>query len=52
MAFYIANSYFEIHNDIFANGATQEAVNNDDLKGVHIIVYVSKKSRKLYKYKS
>ena len=38
IASYIANPYFEIHKDMLAHGATQEAINNDDLTGVHIIV--------------
>ena len=38
MASYISNVYFEIHKDMLAHGATQEAVNNDDLSGVHIII--------------
>lgn len=38
VASYISNLYFEIHKDMLAHGATQEAVNNDDLAGVHIII--------------
>ena len=38
IASYVSNSYFEIHKDMLAHGATQEAVNNDDLAGVHIII--------------
>ena len=38
IASYIANPYFEIHKDMLAHGATQEAINNNDLVGVHIIV--------------
>lgn len=38
VASYISNSYFEIHKDILAHGATQEAVNNNDLAGVYIII--------------
>ena len=38
IASYIANPYFEVHKDMLAHGATQEAVNNDDLAGVHIII--------------
>lgn len=38
MASYISNSYFEIHKDMLAHGATQEAVNNDDLTGIHIVI--------------
>lgn len=38
IASYITNPYFEVHKDMLAHGATQEAVNNDDLKGVHIII--------------
>ena len=38
IASYVSNAYFEIHKDMLAHGATQEAVNNDDLSGVHIII--------------
>ena len=38
IASYVSNVYFEIHKDMLAHGATQEAVNNDDLAGVHIII--------------
>ena len=38
IASYVSNAYFEIHKDMLAHGATQEAVNNDDLTGVHIII--------------
>lgn len=38
IASYITNPYFEIHKDMLAHGATQEAVNNDDLASVHIII--------------
>ncbi len=38
IASYIANPYFEVHKDMLAHGATQEAVNNEDLAGVHIII--------------
>lgn len=38
IASYVSNAYFEIHKDMLAHGATQEAVNNDDLAGVHIII--------------
>ena len=38
IASYVSNSYFEIHKDMLAHGATQEAVNNDDLAGIHIII--------------
>ena len=34
---HVCNSV-EIHKDMLAHGATQEAVNNDDLAGVHIII--------------
>ena len=37
MASYISNTYFETHKDMLAHGATQEAVNNDDLAGIHIV---------------
>lgn len=38
IASYVSNAYFEIHKDMRAHGATQEAVNNDDLAGIHIII--------------
>ena len=38
IASYISNSYFEIHKDMLAHGATQEAVNNDDLIGIHLVI--------------
>lgn len=38
IASYVSNAYFEIHKDMLAHGATQEAVNNNDLTGVHIII--------------
>ena len=38
IASYVSNAYFEIYKDMLAHGATQEAVNNDDLAGVHIII--------------
>ena len=38
MASYISNTYFETHKDMLAHGATQEAVNNDDLSGIHIVI--------------
>ena len=38
IASYVSNAYFEIHKDMLAHGATQKAVNNDDLAGVHIII--------------
>lgn len=38
MASYISNTYFETHKDMLAHGATQEAVNNDDLAGIHIVI--------------
>ena len=38
IASYIANPYFEVNKDMLAHGATQEAVNNDDLAGVHIVI--------------
>ena len=38
IASYVSNAYFEIHKDMLAHGATQEAVNNDDLAGIHIII--------------
>ena len=38
IASYISNSYFEIHKDMLAHGATQEAVNNDDLISIHLVI--------------
>lgn len=38
IASYISNSHFEIHKDLLAHGATQEAVNNDDLAKIPIII--------------
>lgn len=38
IASYITSSYFEIHKDMLAHGATQEAVNNDDLAGIHLLI--------------
>ena len=35
---YIASPYFEAHKDMLAHGATQEAVNNDDLAGIHLLI--------------
>jgi type I restriction enzyme S subunit len=35
---FIEHSYFEMQKDTLAHGATQEAVNNDDLFGVAIII--------------
>ena len=35
---FINSDYFEIHKDVLAHGATQEAVNNTDLKGIKLIV--------------
>ena len=35
---YIASPYFELHKDMLAHGATQEAVNNDDLAGIHLLI--------------
>lgn len=35
---YISNEYFELHKDILAHGATQEAVNNDDLENIPILI--------------
>ena len=35
---YIASQYFELHKDMLAHGATQEAVNNDDLAGIHLLI--------------
>lgn len=49
MASYISNSYFEIHKDMLAHGATQEAVNNDDLTGMHIVIPDDKVLRNYHK---
>ncbi|MGY4777353.1 restriction endonuclease subunit S [Lactobacillus iners] len=38
IASFIGNDYFETLKDQLAHGATQEAVNNDDLKGVKILI--------------
>ena len=38
IASFIEHSYFETTKDILAHGATQEAVNNDDLSNIRIIV--------------
>ena len=35
---YIASPCFELHKDMLAHGATQEAVNNDDLAGMHLLI--------------
>lgn len=35
---YIASPYFELHKDMLAHGATQEAVNNEDLARIHILI--------------
>lgn len=35
---FIAHSYFETIKDTLAHGATQEAVNNDDLSGIYMII--------------
>ncbi len=35
---FIASPYFELHKDMLAHGATQEAVNNDDLTGIHLLM--------------
>lgn len=35
---FVEHSYFEIQKDTLAHGATQEAVNNDDLSNVALIV--------------
>ena len=44
---YIASQYFELHKDMLAHGATQEAVNNDDLAGIHLLV-PDEKTLKMY----
>lgn len=44
---YIASPYFELHKDMLAHGATQEAVNNDDLAGIHLLV-PDEKTLKMY----
>lgn len=38
MASYISNPCFEVYKDILAHGATQEAVNNEDLADIHIAI--------------
>lgn len=38
IASFIEHSYFEALKDTFAHGATQEAVNNDDLTGISIVI--------------
>lgn len=35
---YIASPYFELHKDMLAHGATQEAVNNNDLAEIHLLI--------------
>ena len=35
---FITSPYFEIHKDMLAHGATQEAVNNDDLARISLII--------------
>lgn len=35
---FIASPYFELHKDMLAHGATQEAVNNEDLAGIHLLI--------------
>ena len=44
---YIASPYFELHKDMLAHGATQEAVNNDDLAGIHLLI-PDEKTLKMY----
>lgn len=38
VASFIEHSYFETLKDTLAHGATQEAVNNDDLTGVSFVI--------------
>lgn len=38
MASFIEHSYFETLKDTLAHGATQEAVNNDDLAGIALVI--------------
>ena len=38
MASFIEHSYFETIKDTLAHGATQEAVNNDDLAGIALVI--------------
>ena len=38
MASFIEHSYFEMIKDTLAHGATQEAVNNDDLAGIALVI--------------
>lgn len=35
---YIYSSYFEKHKDMLAHGATQQAINNEDLKSIALLV--------------
>lgn len=35
---FINSEYFEKHKDVLAHGATQEAVNNEDLKNIKILI--------------
>lgn len=35
---FVAHSYFETIKDTLAHGATQEAVNNDDLSGIYMVI--------------
>ncbi|MCM1508630.1 MAG: restriction endonuclease subunit S [Ruminococcus flavefaciens] len=38
IASFVANEHFEIIKDILAHGATQEAVNNDDMLSIHMVI--------------
>ena len=38
IASFIEHSYFETLKDTLAHGATQEAVNNDDLAGIVLVI--------------
>ena len=38
LASFISNDYFEVIKNTLAHGATQEAVNNDDMEAIHLLV--------------
>ena len=38
VASFIGSNYFEHRKDILAHGATQEAVNNDDLRSLYLVI--------------
>lgn len=45
---FISSPYFEIRKDILSHGATQEAVNNDDLNSINIIIPDNETLRKYH----